>query len=87
MADVLDVTLEDPPDGQWWPQRFAADVDWCDDRGAAWRAVTNYPKLQARRRGDVLDLRTIGTTDIHSYDLALTAISGQSFYIATERTD
>lgn len=70
MADVLDVTLEDPPDGQWWPSQFAADRDWCDDRGSA------------RRRGDVLDLRTIGTTDTHSYNLTLTAIGGREFYLA-----
>ena len=44
------IQLEPGPDGTgWWPTAFGVDTDWSDGRGTAWRAVTNYPTLQARR--------------------------------------
>ncbi|AVM01872.1 hypothetical protein C6V83_18005 [Gordonia iterans] len=71
MDPLLDV--EDPPDGDgWWPSRFGVDRDWCDARGTAYRAVTNHPTLQARRRGDLLDLRQTDDRTDHTYRLVLT---------------
>ncbi len=74
--------LEDPPDGAgWWPNRFLVNSGWADDRGDAWRAVTNYPTLQARRSGDILDLRQAGDQTVHTYRLTDTDYDA---YLATK---
>lgn len=50
--------------------RFLVDQTWADDRGSAWRSVTNHSTMQARRDADVLDLRlTSGDTAPRSYRL------------------
>lgn len=62
--------IEPGPDGYgWWPDRFGVDGDWADDRGTAWRAVTNHPTLQARRDGGRLDLRQTDDLITHTYRL------------------
>lgn len=78
---VADEILEPGPDGAgWWPDRFGVDQAWADDRGSSWRAVTNYPTLQARRAGDLLALRQAGDPTVHTYRLA----PGEGGYIATK---
>lgn len=73
--------IEPAPDGLgWWPDRFGVDGDWTDGRGTAWRAVTNYPTLQARRRDDLLDLRQTDALTTHTYRLT----PGEYGYIATK---
>lgn len=77
MDTVLDV--EPAPDGHgWWPKRFGVDQSWCDDLGPTWRTVTNYTTMQARRRGDLLDLRQ--TDQTHTYRIAL----AEHGYLATK---
>ncbi len=79
---VADELLEPGPDGTgWWPTSFLADSRWCDDRGTYWRAVTNYPTLQARRRSDLLDLRKTDDPTVHTYRLTSTDYDA---YLATK---
>jgi hypothetical protein len=68
------------PDGNgWWPQAFGVDSEWSNDRGSSFRSVTNYPRLQARRRDDSLELRLVGDTEIISYRISP---MDQGFYLA-----
>lgn len=76
--------LDPPPDGTQWPDQFGVDAAWADDRGDAWRAVMNHPALQARRRGDLLDLRATGATPVHTYQLTLAVSHGTVAYFATK---
>lgn len=77
------IQLEPGPDGTgWWPTAFGVDTDWSDGRGTAWRAVTNYPALQARRVDETLELRQAGATDTHTYHLV--AADDLGGYIATK---
>ena len=70
------------PDGAgWWPDRFGVYQAWADDRGTSWRAVTNYPTLQARRRGNLLDLRQADDPTVHTYRLTSTDYDA---YLATK---
>ena len=81
MDSVLD-GLEDPPDGEgWWPTRFAVDKSWADDRGTSFRAVTNYPTMQAKRVDSVLSLRLEGTTEVYNYQLSPMA-EFNNYYLA-----
>lgn len=62
---------EQPPDGHGhWPTRFLVNQPWADDRSGSWRAVTNYPTMQSRRRDDLLDLRITGDPTVHTYRLS-----------------
>mgnify|MGYP000728192092 CR=1 FL=1 len=73
MDSVLD-GLEDPPDGEgWWPNRFAVDKAWAGARGTSFRAVMNYPTMQAKRVDATLSLRMEGTADVYNYQLSLMA--------------
>lgn len=73
--------LEPGPDGATWPDRFGVDREWADDRGTAWRAVTNHPVLRARRSGDLLELKHVDHPEIHTY---LLSAEGDLGYIATK---
>lgn len=77
------VQLEPGPDGaEWWPEAFGAHGPWVDDRGTSWRAVTNYPNLQARRVDDRLHLRELGG-ETHTYSLT----ESGNYYVAIKEND
>ena len=75
------IQLEPGPDGHgWWPTVFAVNQSWADGRNTVWRAVTNHPTLQARRRDLLLDLRQTDDQTTHTYRLT----PGEYGYIATK---
>lgn len=79
MVPTFDVTPG--PDGQgWWPDRFGMDAKWADQRGTAWRTVTNHPTLQARRTDNLMHLRT-HPDQTHTYRLHPL---GDAYYLAEQ---